>query len=348
MSNRFLDLLESRPWLLADGATGTNYFALGLETGDSPELWNADHRERVQGLHRDFVEAGADIILTNSFGGTRNRLKLHDAADRAVELNRKAASLAREVADRAGRPVVVAGSVGPTGEIFQPVGPLSQEDGTASFAEQCQALAEGGADVLWLETMSSVEELSAAFAGAATADLPLVCTLSFDTNGRTMMGVTGAGFADLLRGLMPRVTAYGGNCGTGPAELMAVVHNMAAARQPDDILVTKSNCGIPAYVDGEIRYSGTPELMADYARLARDAGVRIIGGCCGTTPTHVAAMRAALESHEPGPAPDLAKIMSRLGDISRGAEAGDATPAPSRERRNRRRRGATPETPAAV
>ena len=348
MPNRLLDLLETRPWLLADGATGTNYFALGLETGDSPELWNADHPDRVQGLHRGFVEAGADIILTNTFGGTRNRLKLHGAQDRATELNRAAARLAREVADDAGRPVVVAGSVGPTGEIFEPVGPLSQEDGVASFTEQCQALAEGGADVLWLETLSSVEELSAAFAGAATTGLPVVCTLSFDTNGRTMMGVTGADFADVVRGLMPKVTAYGGNCGTGPSELMAVVHNMTAARKPEDVIVTKSNCGIPEYVDGEIRYSGTPTLMADYARLARDAGVRIIGGCCGTTPEHIAAMRAALETHEPGPAPDLETITSRLGAVSQGAESGDATPTPSRERRRGRRRGATPETPAAV
>ena len=342
MSKLLQELLDSRPWLLADGATGTSYFALGLETGDAPELWNVEHPERVKSVHRGFIEAGSDIILTNTFGGTRNRLKLHDAQDRVGELNRAAARLAREAADAADRPVVVAGSMGPTGEIFEPVGPLSPADGTAAFAEQAQALAEGGADALWIETLSSVEELNAAMAGAATTGLPIVCTLSFDTNGRTMMGVSAAKLADMVRGLTPKPLAFGGNCGTGASELMAVILNMAEARQPGDVIVAKSNCGIPEYVDGEIRFSGTPELMADYARLALDAGVRIIGGCCGTTAEHIAAMRAALETHEPGPLPSLESVTERLGEVSRGAAAGGTTPeaaAAAGRRRGRRRAG---------
>ncbi|MDH3595632.1 MAG: betaine--homocysteine S-methyltransferase [Rhodospirillales bacterium] len=348
MPDRLTRLLAERPWLLADGATGTNYFALGLETGDAPELWNLQYPERVGGLHRAFIEAGSDLILTNSFGGTRHRLKLHEAQDRVAEINRAAARLAREAADGAGREVVVAGSMGPTGEILAPIGPLSGEDAADAFAEQAAALAEGGADLLWIETMSSVEELSAAVEGGARTGLPLATTLSFDTNGRTMMGVTPAQVVQLVHGLTPRPAAYGGNCGTGPAELMAAIVNLRAAGAPEDVLIAKSNCGIPEYVEGEIIYSGTPELMADYARLALDAGVRIIGGCCGTTPQHIAVMRAALESHTPGEPPTLEQIVARLGPITSGAvQQGilgarpDAEPTDREKRRARRRRGKT-------
>ncbi len=320
MTDRLSRMLASRPWLLADGATGTNYFAMGLETGDSPELWNLDFPERVTALHKAFVDAGADILLTNSFGGTRHRLKLHQSEGRVDEINRAAAVLARQVADAAGREVVVAGSMGPTGEILAPIGELAEEEAAAAFAEQAVALAEGGADVIWIETMSSVEELNAAVAGASTTGLPLVATMSFDTNGRTMMGVTPAQVARLVHGLSPRPAAYGGNCGTGPAELMAAIVNLRAAAEPDDVLIAKSNCGIPEYVEGEIVYSGTPELMADYARLAVDAGARIVGGCCGTTPEHIRVMRHALEGHTAGQAPGLEQIVARLGPITAGAE----------------------------
>jgi 5-methyltetrahydrofolate--homocysteine methyltransferase len=320
MAHRLTRLLAERPWLLADGATGTNYFALGLETGDAPELWNIEFPDRVSDLHRAFIEAGSDLILTNTFGGTRHRLKLHEAQGRVAEINQAAARLAREAADGAGREIVVAGSMGPTGEILAPIGPLSRKDAAEAFAEQAAALAEGGADLLWIETMSSIEELSAAVEGGASTGLPLATTLSFDTHGRTMMGVTPAQVVQLVHGLTPRPVAYGGNCGTGPAELMAAIVNLRAAGEPDDVLIAKSNCGIPEYVEGEIVYSGTPELMADYARLALDAGVRIIGGCCGTTPEHIAVMRAALESHTPGAAPSLEQIVARLGPITTGAE----------------------------
>ena len=347
MFNRLQQLLDTRPWLLADGATGTNYFAAGLETGDAPELWNLDHPERVAALHEAFIAAGSDIILTNSFGGTRHRLKLHKAEHRVAEINRAAAAIARRTADASGRDVVVAGSMGPTGEILAPLGPLSEADAADAFAEQGAALAEGGADVLWIETMSSEEELRAAIRGAERAGLPYVCTLSFDTNGRTMMGVTPTRVARLMHELAPGPMAYGGNCGTGASELMAALLNMAEATEPGDVLVAKSNCGIPAYVDGHIHYSGTPELMADYARLCRDAGVRIIGGCCGTTPEHVVAMHAALMTHEPGERPDLAAVIARLGEVSKGAQtqlggedgAGEsAADARAGRRRGRRRR----------
>jgi 5-methyltetrahydrofolate--homocysteine methyltransferase len=319
MNNRLTDLLAERPWLLADGATGSNLFERGLQSGDAPELWNADHPERIADLHRAFIDAGADIVLTNSFGGTRHRLKLHRAEARVAELNERAARIARGEADRAGRVVLVGGSMGPTGEILEPLGPLTLEAAREAFAEQARALALGGADLLWIETMSSVEETEAAVAGAGTTGLPVVATLSFDTNGRTMMGVTPAELAALHR--KHGLAACGSNCGVGPAELVACVVNLATASDPTAVLVAKANCGIPQFVDGAIRFDGTPELMAQYACLSLDAGARIIGGCCGTTPAHLAIMRHALESHVPGAKPDLAAIESRLGAVSAGATA---------------------------
>lgn len=316
--DRLTPLLAQRPWLLADGATGSNLFARGLTSGDAPELWNTEHPQRISDLHRSFIEAGADIILTNTFGGNRHRLKLHRAEHRVAGLNEAAARLARAEADRADRIVLVAGSMGPTGEILEPLGPLAAAEARAAFAEQAAALARGGADILWIETMSSAEETEAAIGGARGTGLPIVTTLSFDTNGRTMMGLTPAELAALSR--RHQLAACGSNCGVGAAELVASIVNLAVA-DPSAILVAKANCGIPQYVDGEIRFNGTPQLMAEYARLAFDAGARIIGGCCGTTPEHLRAMRETLESHVRGPRPSIETIEARLGVLSAGATA---------------------------
>jgi 5-methyltetrahydrofolate--homocysteine methyltransferase len=290
-------------------------------SGDAPELWNTEQPAKITALHQSFVDSGADILLTNSFGGTRYRLKLHQAQDRVAELNTTAARLARAVADASSREIAVAGSIGPTGEIMEPIGPLSIAQATEAFAEQAQALAAGGADVMWIETMSSAEEVQAAVAGAATTGLPIVCTLSFDTNGRTMMGISPSDFAALEKTLVPRLAACGTNCGVGASEVVACIHNLAEAAGPDVVLVAKGNCGIPQYVDGAICYNGTPELMAVYARMALDAGARIIGGCCGTSPKHLRAMRDALEAHSPAPSPQLEDIVSALGEVSTGARA---------------------------
>src|SRR5580698_5365109 len=349
MTDRLTPLLAVRPWLLADGATGSNLFERGLMSGDAPELWNSDHPERIADLQRAFVDAGADIILTNSFGGTRHRLKLHRAEGRVAELNEKAARISRAETDRAGRVVLVGGSMGPTGEILAPLGPLSLDEAREAFAEQALALARGGADLLWIETMSSVEETEAAVAGARETGLPVIATLSFDTNGRTMMGITPSELATLHR--RHHLAACGSNCGTGPAELVACIVNLATASDPSAILIAKANCGIPQFVNGAIQFDGTPELMARYACLALDSGARIIGGCCGTTPQHLRTMRVALEAHERAPKPDLATIEARLGAISTGAtaqlrgelsrEAGAA--AGARARRTTSRRGAQAE-----
>ena len=331
----FTEALKTRPWLLADGATGTNYFQMGLVSGDAPEMWNFEHPERVRSLHRQFIEAGADIILTNTFGGNRHRLKLHNGQDRVREINMAAAGNARAEADAAARTVYVGGSIGPTGEIFEPVGTLRHEDGVAAFSEQAMALKEGGVDVLWIETMSSEEELRAAVEGAAKADLPIVTTMSFDTNGRTMMGITPKAFGALTATLATQPVAIGANCGVGASELIATVLGITAAR-PDAAVVAKGNCGIPQYMDGHIHYTGTPELMADYARIALDAGAKIIGGCCGTSPDHLAAMRKSLDSYTRGERPSVDLIEQRLGPVSVLAKGVD-TAAEGAARRERRR-----------
>jgi methionine synthase I (cobalamin-dependent) len=339
MSNRFTDLLQSRSVLLADGATGTNLFARGLMSGDAPEFWNVDHPDRITALHQSFVDAGSDLFLTNSFGGSRHRLKLHQAEDRVAELNEAAARIARAVADAAPREVIVAGSMGPTGELFHPLGPLTLDEGIAAFEEQARALANGGADILWIETMSSREEVEAALNGGAVTGLPMVCTLSFDTNGSTMMGITPADFVALCRELEPAPAAYGTNCGVGPAEVVAGILGLRSAAHADDLLVAKANCGIPEFIDGAIRYGGTAELMAEYACLAVDAGARIIGGCCGTTPEIVRAMRDALDAHERGDAPSLETVEQRLGALTAGAKRGEGDRAAQiASRRSSRRR----------
>jgi len=346
MNNRFLKLLNERPFLMADGATGTNLFGMGLMTGDSPELWNFEHPERIEALHQSFVDSGADLFLTNSFGGTRHRLKLHNAEGRVHEINKRAAEIGRKVADRAmqatpGREIVVAGSMGPTGELFQPMGTLTEEIGFEAFAEQAAALKEGGVDVLWIETMYSHEETTAAVKGAAMTGLPIVTTMSFDTNGKTMMGISPADFVAFVHSLDPKPIAYGANCGVGASDLVATIVKLAEAAAPDDIIVAKGNCGIPYYEEGKIRYNGTPELMADYARIVRDAGARIIGGCCGTSPEHLRSIRGALDAHQLGARPNAAEIVARLGPVTEGAAAllagGDiAAAAPKRTRRRDR------------
>jgi 5-methyltetrahydrofolate--homocysteine methyltransferase len=320
--------------LLADGAMGTSLFAQGLATGDSPELWNLDHPERVRVVHRGFIAAGSDLILTNSFGANRCRLALHGAAERVAELNSAAAALARAEADQAGRTVLVAGSIGPTGEIFQPIGALAPADGAAAFAEQAAALAEGGCDLLWIETISAAEELEAALAGAAPTGLPIVASMTFDTHGRTMMGLTPAAAMALRTGLAARPAAFGANCGIGPAGLVESVLGLARAAAPGDLIVAKGNCGIPQYQEGHIHYDGTPAVMADYACLARDAGARVIGGCCGTTAAHIRAMAAALVARPSGSPPQRAAIEAALGPLPAPPASGAAA---GRERRRRRR-----------
>lgn len=328
-------LLASRDWLMADGATGTNLFNMGLASGEPPELWNTDQPDNIRSLYRGAVEAGSDIFLTNTFGGNAARLKLHNAQGRVRELNRVGAALGREIADAAGRPVVVAGSVGPTGEIFEPMGSLTHAAAVEIFHEQAEGLKEGGADVLWIETISAPEEYRAAAEAAALAGMPWCGTMSFDTAGRTMMGVTSAAMAELVEKLPNPPIAFGANCGVGASDLMRTVMGFVGAGSQRPI-IAKGNAGIPKYHDGHIHYDGTPDLMAEYAVLARDAGVRIIGGCCGTMPEHLRAMRAALESRPKGQVPTLEDISAHLGGFSSASDGTDGEGPVRRERRGRR------------
>jgi methionine synthase I (cobalamin-dependent) len=336
MTDLLSRLLAARPYLLADGAMGTSLFTRGLASGDAPEPWNVEKPERVAEVHRGFVAAGADIILTNTFGANRQRLKLHKLENRVEEFNAAGARLACRVAGESGREVVIAGSIGPTGDLLEPLGPLTKDAARAVFAEQARGLKAGGADVLWVETMSAADELEAAVAGAGSTGLPVVATMTFDTNGRTMMGIAPGDAARLFGAQHPRPIAFGANCGNGPAELVASLLGLAKAGVAGrDVIVAKGNCGIPQYRDGKLEFTGTPELMAEYARLARDAGARIIGACCGSEPAHLRAIAAALKDYTPGPPPDLAVIEARLGALGAGAKR-EGEAAPRAERRRRR------------
>lgn len=325
-------LLAEKGILLADGATGTSLFAMGLEAGEAPELWNDSKPENITKLHHDFVDAGADIILTNSFGGTRHRLKLHHAEGRVHELNEKAAKLARAVADKAPRKVIVAGSVGPTGELLIPLGAMSYDDAVSSFAEQMEGLKAGGVDVAWIETMSSPDEIRAACEAAVKVGLPYVYTGSFDTAGKTMMGLAPKDMATVADGIGEGPLAVGANCGVGASDILATLLSMSEA-SPDATIVIKGNCGIPEFRGEKIYYSGTPELMSKYAHLAIDGGAKIIGGCCGTSCEHLKAIREAVDHHVAGPRPTLETIVAEIGPFRNKTAEDSAAP---RERRGRR------------
>ncbi|MGI9598909.1 MAG: betaine--homocysteine S-methyltransferase [Acidimicrobiales bacterium] len=298
------DLVAKAGFVLMDGATGTELFKRGLGSGDPPEAWNVDEPDKIRSAYEAYVDAGSDMFLTNSFGGTHYRLALHKLDDRVVELNEMAAKLGREVADAAmaatpDRTVLVAGSMGPTGELMEPMGTMTHASCAAAFAEQATGLAKGGADVLWIETMSSVEEVEAAVAGARKAcDLPICVAMSFDTAGRTMMGVTGTMAGELAARL--EVDAIGANCGNNLADTEAAIIQMREAN-PDVMLISKGNAGIPEWHGTELHYSGSPEVMAAYANRARELGASLIGGCCGNSSDHIALMRAVLAGEVPVP-----------------------------------------------
>ena len=290
--NKLERLLAENNYLLLDGAMGTMLFSMGLESGAPPEEWNVDFPERIQKVHEAYIEAGSQIILTNTFGGSSYRLKLHNLQDRVYELNKAAAEIGRAAAANATQEVVVAGSIGPSGELLFPMGEMTFEDAEAAFAEQARGLSDGGADVLWIETMSDLNEVKAAVSGArSVCDLPIAATMSFDTKGNTMMGVTPHKALRELKEL--GLIAIGANCGNGLAEIIGVVEAMQAV-DPEMTLIAKSNAGIPKWVNDELSYDGTPPIMASYANLVHRLGARLIGGCCGSAPEHIAAMAEAL------------------------------------------------------
>ncbi|MFO7743458.1 MAG: homocysteine S-methyltransferase family protein [Anaerolineae bacterium] len=292
MRDHFLSRLRSGDVIVADGAMGTMLQEAGLPPGTPPEGWLLERPEAVVRVHQAYVEAGADLILTCTFGATRPRLERSGLGDRLGEINRRAVEIAREAAGRDG---LVAGDIGPTGEFLAPLGRLSYEEAVDIFAEQAEALADAGVDVLYIETMAALEEVRAAVEGALQAGegTPVTATLSFDSHGRTNMGVRPEEAAEALLEL--GVDALGGNCGATLDMTLGAVQAMreVAPRTP---LIVKPNAGKPRMVEDEVVYDATPEDMAAYARKFVDLRARIVGGCCGSTPEHIAAIARAVRS----------------------------------------------------
>jgi 5-methyltetrahydrofolate--homocysteine methyltransferase len=288
---KFQDRLSQGGILIADGAAGTTLQSTGLPPGTAPERWNLENPDAIRALHRGFVEAGSDLILTNTFGGSRLRLEMEGLADQTYEINLTAARLAREVA---GDGVLVLGDMGPTGQLMDPMGTLTYDLAVDVFAEQAAALAEGGADAILIETMSDLNEAKAAVEGARRAtDLPILVTMSFDTHGRTMMGVKPVDAAQELWAM--GVDAVGANCGRTLTENLEAIQQMREAL-PEATLMAKPNAGLPRMEGVDSVYDVTPEIMADYARKFAALDVKIFGGCCGSTPDHIKATSRVLRS----------------------------------------------------
>lgn len=293
MAQTFVERLAAGEAMVADGATGTNFQHMGIRAGVPPEDWVFDEPDKVLSLHRAFVEAGSDIILTDTFGGTRLRMRDSSYADRAPELNRRAGELARQAAsEREG--VLVAGSMGPTGSLLEPFGPLTHEQVVKTFAEQAGALAEAGVDFLLIETMFALEEAEAAIEGARQAsDLPIVCSFSYDRGVHTMMGLTPTKVVEALKS--SGVVAIGANCGQTLEFTEQIVHEMVAAN-PGLPLWVKPNAGLPKAGMDPPEYDVDPGQMADFALRFVHAGAQIVGGCCGSTPAHVKAIAEAVRA----------------------------------------------------
>ncbi|WP_406736824.1 betaine--homocysteine S-methyltransferase [Thioclava sp. GXIMD4215] len=318
MTKRLQQLLAENDTLLADAATGTTLFNMGLPAGHPAELWSVEHPEHVTALHREALENGAQILCTNSYGGNRCQLERFGRGAQAPLLATAAARLARKIADQAPDPVIVAGSIGPTGEIFAPMGTMTRQRAVEIYTEQARALREGGVDLLWFETLSSLEEVHVAEIVARDCAMEWCISMNFDTAGRSMMGVSPTEFTRKLDKLAYKPVAAGANCGMGASDLLRSILEMAASGT-DIPLIAKSNAGVPHFHHGELHYTGTPELMAEYALMARDCGARIIGGCCGTQGAHLAAMRDALARTPKSSRPTLDQIAQALGRFSNGA-----------------------------
>ncbi|MEN8098669.1 MAG: homocysteine S-methyltransferase family protein [Chloroflexota bacterium] len=279
------DRLQNGDVLLADGAMGTFLMESGLPAGQPPETWNIEHPDRVAAIHQMYIDAGSRIILTNSFGGTSHKLNSAQMGHRVSELNAAAASLATQVA---GDNVYVAGDLGPTGELMQPWGTLSSSEAIDAFAAQASALVEGGVDLLWVETMMDLEEAVAAVTGAQqVTDLPIFCTLTFGAQGYTMMGVSAKEAAERLASL--NVAAIGANCGEGVDVIIPALEQMRESA-PAIPLIAKPNAGLPQLVEGETVYDLGPELFAERLAELIVLGIRVVGGCCGSTPDHIRAL----------------------------------------------------------
>lgn len=279
--------------LISDGAMGTMLQGKGLTDGGAPELWNVDNPTAIEEVLEEYATAGANLITTNTFGGTRGRLQMHGLEDRLFELNKAGAEIARKVADR--HPgCFVMGDVGPSGELMEPMGTMTFDEAKELFADQIKALVAGGVDAILIETMSDLQEVEAAVKAAkeVAPNLPIIATFSFDTNMRTMMGVKPAVAVSTLAAEGVRI--IGANCGRGVDEMRIIAKELTDARPDGVYIITQSNAGLPKLVGGDFVYDGTPEEMAKYAQDMKALGVNVIGSCCGSSPAHTKAMAASI------------------------------------------------------
>lgn len=300
MANPLLDRLESGI-MLADGAMGTMLFESGHERDACLDLLNLTHPNDVALVHRGYLNAGVDIIETNTFGANRYRLEPHGLVDQVRDINFRGVKIAREEREVSGLAVLVAGSVGPTGRTLEPYGTLSKDDAKAAFREQIGALLEAGVDVISIETIGDLNEMDAAIeATREVSDLPIISLMTFAEDGRTLSGSTPE---TVMRHLSEqRVDVIGANCSVGPQRLMSVVRALRKAGEtlenPPHIAASP-NAGWPSRVGARLIYQSAPDYFGEFTAEAIDAGVRIIGGCCGTTPQHTQAMRAVVDTHIP-------------------------------------------------
>jgi methionine synthase I (cobalamin-dependent) len=284
--------LRSGRIIVADGATGTMMQKAGLPAGTPAERWVLENPDPIRDLQRAYVEAGSDLIIACTFGANRARLKHTGLADQRAEVNQRAVQIAREAA---GGRAYVAADIGPTGELLAPIGKLTYEQALEIFAEQAAVLAQAGVDVIYVETMSDLNEMQAAITGAqqAAPGIPIFATFSFDHHERTNMGVKPEQAAEALQAL--GVAAFGANCGATLEMTEGAVAKMHEA-VPQAALIAKPNAGKPHMVGREAVYDATPEDMAEYARKFVALGARVVGGCCGSTPEHIKAIAEAVKS----------------------------------------------------
>ncbi len=281
--------LRERDYLISDGAIGTMLQARGLQVGACPELWNAERPDDVLAVHAAYIEAGAELVTTNSFGGSRHKLAQYGAADRADELNAKAVEIARRAA---GTEVAVVGSIGPVGVLIEPYGDLTAEDAAALYGAHAAALASAGADALLFETFYDAAELEIAVKSASGLGVSVLATMTFDSGGRTMMGTAPAQAWEAVVGL--GLLAFGANCSTGPDEMLPIIEALRAAGAGP--LIAQPNAGLPETApDGTMVYRQSAESFGEYAPAFVAAGCKIVGGCCGSTPQHIRSIRATLE-----------------------------------------------------
>ncbi|HEU4798131.1 MAG TPA: bifunctional homocysteine S-methyltransferase/methylenetetrahydrofolate reductase, partial [bacterium] len=295
----FLTRLEQGV-LLADGAMGTELYARGVPFDQCFDELNLTAPDLVRSIHLDYIQSGAELIETNTFGANSFKLAGHNLADRLEEINRAGARISREAVDISGRTVFIAGSMGPIGRPVAPLGTVTPEEVRQAYAEQASALVAAGVDILILETFTDLSELLEAVRGVrVAANIPLIAQMTFTQEGKTLLGHGPREIVDALERL--NVEVIGANCSVGSQGMLEVMAQMAGAVKTAR-LSAMPNAGFPAYVGGRYMYVSTPEYMAEHARRMVALGVRLLGGCCGTTPAHIGEMRDALRKPAAEPA----------------------------------------------